>query len=96
VGRCWDRDLPNVAMSAATATSGHRVRIGGRRCRSHCQRYIVQSALGLSPHSDANMRSGWMRTRNDMLGNLAVLLAALGVFLPRCHCMVRLSRPGSH
>jgi Co/Zn/Cd efflux system component len=29
---------------------------------------------------DANMRSAWICTRNDVLGNLAVLLAALGVF----------------
>jgi Co/Zn/Cd efflux system component len=29
---------------------------------------------------DANMRSAWLCTRNDVLGNLAVLLAALGVF----------------
>jgi Co/Zn/Cd efflux system component len=29
---------------------------------------------------DANMRSAWVCTRNDVLGNLAVLLAALGVF----------------
>jgi Co/Zn/Cd efflux system component len=28
---------------------------------------------------DANMRSAWVCTRNDVLGNLAVLLAALGV-----------------
>jgi Co/Zn/Cd efflux system component len=28
---------------------------------------------------DANMRSAWICSRNDMLGNLAVLLAALGV-----------------
>jgi Co/Zn/Cd efflux system component len=30
--------------------------------------------------ADANMRSAWICTRNDVLGNLAVLLAALGVF----------------
>jgi len=30
--------------------------------------------------SDANMRSAWICTRNDVLGNLAVLLAAVGVF----------------
>jgi cation diffusion facilitator family transporter len=30
--------------------------------------------------SDANMRSAWICSRNDALGNLAVLLAALGVF----------------
>jgi Co/Zn/Cd efflux system component len=29
---------------------------------------------------DPNMRSAWICTRNDVLGNLAVLLAALGVF----------------
>lgn len=29
---------------------------------------------------DANMRCAWVCTRNDVLGNLAVLLAALGVF----------------
>jgi Co/Zn/Cd efflux system component len=29
---------------------------------------------------DSNMRSAWVCTRNDVLGNLAVLLAAVGVF----------------
>jgi Co/Zn/Cd efflux system component len=29
---------------------------------------------------DSNMRSAWICTRNDILGNVAVLLAALGVF----------------
>jgi Co/Zn/Cd efflux system component len=29
---------------------------------------------------DANMRSAWICTRNDVLGNLAVLIAAAGVF----------------
>jgi Co/Zn/Cd efflux system component len=29
---------------------------------------------------DANMRSVWLCTRNDAIGNLAVLGAALGVF----------------
>jgi Co/Zn/Cd efflux system component len=31
-------------------------------------------------HGDSNMRSAWICTRNDVLGNLAVLLAAVGVF----------------
>lgn len=31
-------------------------------------------------HGDANMRSVWLCTRNDAIGNVAVLLAALGVF----------------
>ena len=29
---------------------------------------------------DANMRSVWLCTRNDAIGNLAIMLAALGVF----------------
>ena len=29
---------------------------------------------------DANMRSAWLCTRNDVVGNIAVMLAALGVF----------------
>jgi Co/Zn/Cd efflux system component len=29
---------------------------------------------------DANMRSVWLCSRNDMIGNVAVMLAALGVF----------------
>lgn len=29
---------------------------------------------------DANMRSAWICTRNDVFGNLAVIVAALGVF----------------
>ena len=29
---------------------------------------------------DSNMRSAWIWRRNDVLGNLAVMLAALGVF----------------
>jgi Co/Zn/Cd efflux system component len=31
-------------------------------------------------NGDANMRSVWLCTRNDMIANLAVLLAAVGVF----------------
>ena len=29
---------------------------------------------------DANMRSAWICSRNDALGNVSVMLAALGVF----------------
>lgn len=31
-------------------------------------------------HGDANMRSVWLCTRNDALGNVAVILAGVGVF----------------
>lgn len=36
--------------------------------------------LWVHRRGDANMRSAWICTRNDVLGNLAVLWAALGVF----------------
>lgn len=31
-------------------------------------------------HGDSNMRSVWLCTRNDAIGNLAVILASIGVF----------------
>ena len=34
---------------------------------------------------DANMRSVWLCTRNDVLGNVAVVLAASGVFATGSH-----------
>jgi Co/Zn/Cd efflux system component len=36
--------------------------------------------LGAYRTGDANMRSVWLCSRNDVIANLAVLLAALGVF----------------
>lgn len=38
------------------------------------------SLLWAYRHGDPNMRLAWIGTRNDVLGNLAVLAAALGVF----------------
>ncbi|UVE16943.1 cation transporter [Pseudomonas sp. LS44] len=40
----------------------------------------VAALLYAYRQGDSNMRSVWLCTRNDALGNLAVLLAALGVF----------------
>jgi Co/Zn/Cd efflux system component len=37
-------------------------------------------SLWLCRSGDSNMHSAWICTRNDVLGNLAVLLAALGTF----------------
>jgi Co/Zn/Cd efflux system component len=31
-------------------------------------------------NSEANLRSAWICSRNDVLGNIAVMVAALGVF----------------
>jgi Co/Zn/Cd efflux system component len=41
---------------------------------------LVALLLYAYRNGDANMRSVWLCTRNDAIGNLAVLLAALGVF----------------
>ncbi|QGZ37755.1 Co/Zn/Cd efflux system component [Pseudoduganella flava] len=41
---------------------------------------LVALMLYAFRNGDANMRSVWLCTRNDMIGNLAVLLAAAGVF----------------
>lgn len=45
---------------------------------------IANGAVALMLHrfrrGDANMRSVWICSRNDVLGNLAVTLAAAGVF----------------
>lgn len=41
---------------------------------------VVALLLYAFRNGDANMRSVWLCTRNDMIGNLAVLLAAAGVF----------------
>lgn len=40
----------------------------------------VAALLYAFREGDANMRSVWLCTRNDAIGNIAVLLAALGVF----------------
>ena len=45
-----------------------------------CVNFGVAVLLFRFREGDANMRSAWICTRNDLLGNLAVLLAALGVF----------------
>jgi Co/Zn/Cd efflux system component len=41
---------------------------------------VVFGLLSAFRTGDANLRSVWLCARNDVLGNLAVLLAALGVF----------------
>jgi Co/Zn/Cd efflux system component len=41
---------------------------------------LVLSLLYRFRDAEANLRSAWICSRNDVLGNLAVLAAALGVF----------------
>lgn len=41
---------------------------------------IVFGLLWAYRHGDSNMRSVWICSRNDVIGNVAVMLASLGVF----------------
>ena len=51
--------------------------IGGLALLANC---FVGVLLWAYRNGDANMRSVWLCTRNDAISNVAVLLAALGVF----------------
>jgi Co/Zn/Cd efflux system component len=64
----WHQTLPQALMMGAVGTTALLAN-------------AVSFALLWSHRSgDANMHSAWICTRNDVLGNCAVLLAAAGVF----------------
>lgn len=58
----------------------HAQTMGAVGCAALAANGAVAAMLYAFRHGDANMRSVWLCTRNDMIGNLAVMLAALGVF----------------
>lgn len=58
----------------------HAQTMGVVGCAALAANGAVAAMLYAFRHGDANMRSVWLCTRNDMIGNLAVMLAALGVF----------------
>lgn len=65
----WVRgDVPDVPTMGIVGTLALLANVG------------VAILLYAYREGDSNMRSVWLCTRNDALGNLAVLLAALGVF----------------
>lgn len=45
-----------------------------------CANVVVGILLYAYRNGDSNMRSVWLCTRNDALGNIAVIIAAIGVF----------------
>jgi Co/Zn/Cd efflux system component len=47
------------------------------------RRSIFLGDTACTPPSDANVRSVWLCSRNDAIGNIAVMLAALGVWSSR-------------
>ena len=72
-----------IAMAVANVLAGgtpHAVTMGAVGFVALVANVGVAVMLYRYRDGDANMRSVWLCTRNDALGNVAVMLAALGVF----------------
>src|SRR5256884_2797648 len=72
--------IATVVWHAAHGTLPNAVTMGAVGSAALAANAVSFGILWLYRTGDANMRSAWICTRNDVLGNLAVLLAALGVF----------------
>jgi Co/Zn/Cd efflux system component len=65
-------------LTSGTVPAAHTMgAIGVAALAANC---LVGALLYAYRNGDANMRSVWLCTRNDAIGNLAVLVAAFGVF----------------
>jgi len=72
-----------LGRAAWAAVSGHMpepVTMGTVGLLALCANLGVAWLLYAFREGDANMRSVWLCTRNDAIGNVAVMLAAVGVF----------------
>jgi Co/Zn/Cd efflux system component len=69
-----------TAWHAVSGTLPHAVTMGGVGLTALVANATSFWLLWRHRMGDANMHSAWICTRNDVLGNLAVLLAAAGVF----------------
>jgi Co/Zn/Cd efflux system component len=72
--------LTVTAWHAVNGTLPHAFAMGGVGVTALVANAVSFSLLWQHRTGDANMRSAWICTRNDVLGNLAVLIAAAGVF----------------
>jgi Co/Zn/Cd efflux system component len=72
--------IATVVWHAAQGTLPSAVMMGAVGFAALTANAVSFGILWFYRTGDANMRSAWICTRNDVLGNLAVLLAALGVF----------------
>ena len=72
--------IATVVWHAARGTLPSAVTMGAVGSAALAANAISFGLLWAYRAGDANMRSAWVCTRNDVLGNLAVLLAAAGVF----------------
>lgn len=67
-------------FNALTGSAPHPPTMGAIGLLAMLANLGVLAILIRYRHGDSNMRSVWLCTRNDVIGNGAVLLAALGVF----------------
>lgn len=72
--------LGRAAWAATTGTAPEPVTMGAVGLLALAANVGVAVLLYAHRTGDANMRSAWICSRNDALGNLAVMLAAAGVF----------------
>lgn len=72
--------LGRAAWSAMAGTVPEPVTMGAIGALALVANVTVAALLYAWREGDANMRSVWLCSRNDAIGNMAVMLAALGVF----------------
>lgn len=72
--------LGRAAWSAAAGAVPEPVTMGTIGALALLANVAVAAMLYAWREGDANMRSVWLCSRNDAIGNLAVMAAALGVF----------------
>jgi Co/Zn/Cd efflux system component len=72
--------LGRAAWSAMAGTVPEPVTMGAIGALALVANVTVAALLYAWREGDANMRSVWLCSRNDAIGNVAVMLAALGVF----------------
>lgn len=72
--------LGQTAWNGLTGVVPHALTMGVVGSVALISNLGVAALLYAYRDGDANMRSVWLCSRNDAIGNLAILLAALGVF----------------
>lgn len=72
--------LGAAAWNVASGTVPEHVTMGSIGFLALLANLSVAVLLFAYRNGDSNMRSVWLCTRNDAIGNVAVMLAALGVF----------------
>ena len=72
--------LGQAAASALAGTVPQAATMGAIGALALAANVAVALMLYAWRNGDANMRSVWLCSRNDAIGNLAVMAAALGVF----------------